>query len=148
MKNRARIVFFDESGVWLLSQVRRTHAPRGRTLALVHRLNWKRASMAAAPGHHSADPGGGTRLCLDPRPVSYDTEALIRVLEQLRAFYEGENVVLVWGGLSAHRSRAMRAWVDGQGLAHAGATARLCPRAQPRADAVVVRQGPGVGQFR
>ncbi len=70
--------------------------------------------MAAALGYHAAEAGRRARLCFDLRPGSYDTEALIAVLEQLKAFYEGEQVVLVWDGLSAHWSRAMRAWVNGQ----------------------------------
>ncbi|MGW3557973.1 transposase [Streptomyces sp. NPDC000963] len=36
------------------------------------------------------------------------------VLEQVKVFYRGERVVLVWDGLSAHWSRAMRAWVAEQ----------------------------------
>jgi transposase len=114
LENRAWIVFFDESGVSLLPQVRRTYAPRGRTPTLRHRLNWKRASMAAALGYHAADAGRGARLCFHLRPGSYDTEALIDVLTQVKTFYQGERVVLVWDGLSAHWSRAMRAWVVGQ----------------------------------
>lgn len=114
LRNRAWIVFFDESGVPLLPQVRRTYASGGRTPTLVHRLNWKRASMAAALGYHAADPEHGARLCFDLRPGSYDTEALIAVLTQLKAFYGGEWVVLVWDGSSAHWSRAMRARVAEQ----------------------------------
>ncbi|WP_268643002.1 IS630 family transposase [Nocardiopsis sp. EMB25] len=114
LKNRAWIVFFDESGISLLPQVRRAYAPRGRTPTLTHRLNWKRASMAAALGYHAAEAGRGARLCFDLRPGSYDADALIAVLEQLKRFYEGERVVLVWDGLSAHWSRAMRAWVADQ----------------------------------
>ncbi len=111
MNTRAWIVFLDESGVSLLPQVRRTYAPRGRTPLLRHRLNWKRASMAVALGYHAADPERGPRLCFHLKPGSYDTTALIEVLEQLKLFYRGERVVLVWDGLSAHWSRAMRAWV-------------------------------------
>lgn len=114
MNKRAWIVFFDESGVSLLPQVRRTYAPRGRTPLLRHRLNWKRASMAAALGYHTADPDRGPRLCFHLKPGSYDTAALIEVLEQLKGFYLGERGVLVWDGLSAHWSRAMRAWVAEQ----------------------------------
>ncbi|RNG34300.1 transposase [Streptomyces botrytidirepellens] len=114
MKKRAWIVFFDESGVSLLPQVRRTYAPRGRTPTLRHRLNWKRASMAAALGYHAADAGRGPRLCFYLKPGSYDTMALIDVLQQVKAFYAGEPVVLVWDGLSAHWSRDMRAWVAGE----------------------------------
>ncbi|MFE2187031.1 transposase [Streptomyces sp. NPDC059455] len=114
MKKRAWIVFFDESGVSLLPRVRRTYAPRGRTPTLRHRLNWKRASMAAALGYHAADAGRGPRLCFHLKPGSYDTMALIDVLRQVKAFYAGEPVVLVWDGLSAHWSRDMRARVAGQ----------------------------------
>ncbi|WP_420082735.1 transposase (plasmid) [Streptomyces sp. JL4002] len=114
MNTRAWIVFLDESGVSLLPQIRRTYAPRGRTPLLRHRLNWKRASMAGALGYHSTDPGRGARLCFHLKPGSYDTAGLIEVLEQMKAFYRGENVVLVWDGLSAHWSRAMRAWAAEQ----------------------------------
>ncbi|WP_030775728.1 transposase [Streptomyces sp. NRRL F-2664] len=110
MNTRAWVVFLDESGVSLLPQVRRTSAPGGRTPLLRHRLNWKRASMAAALGYHAADPEHGPRLCFHLKPGSYDTTALIEVLEQLKVFYRGERVVLVRDGLSAHWSRAMRAW--------------------------------------
>ncbi|WP_381802822.1 transposase [Streptomyces niveus] len=114
MNTRAWIVFLDESGVSLLPQIRRTYAPRGRTPLLRHRLNWKRASMAGALGYHAADPGRGARLCFHLKPGSYDTAALIEVLEQMKVFYRGERVVLVRDGLSAHWSRAMRAWVADQ----------------------------------
>ncbi|MEV5176755.1 transposase [Streptomyces flaveolus] len=67
--------------------------------------------MAAALGYHAADPDRGPRLCFNLKPGSYDTAALIEVLEQLKVFYRGERVVLVLDGLSAHWSRAMRAWV-------------------------------------
>ncbi|MBB5792252.1 transposase [Streptomyces caelestis] len=114
MNTRAWIVFLDESGVSLLPQIRRTYSPRGRTPLLRHRLNWKRASMAGALGYHSTDPDRGARLCFHLKPGSYDTAGLIEVLEQVKVFYRGERVVLVWDGLSAHWSRAMRAWVAEQ----------------------------------
>ncbi|MFC9399341.1 transposase [Streptomyces sp. NPDC057027] len=131
MNTRAWIVFLDESGVSLLPQVRRTYAPRGRTPLLRHRLNWKRASMAAALGFRATDPERGPRLCFHLTPGSYDTAGLVEVLGQMKVFYRGERVVLVWDGLSAHWSRAMRASV--------------CPmRRPPRRPAVrSVRYGPG-----
>ncbi|MEU3608520.1 transposase [Streptomyces sp. NPDC035033] len=110
MNTRAWIVFLDESGVSLLPQIRRTYPPRDRAPLLRHRLNRKRASMAGALGYHAADPDRGPRLCFHLKPGSYDTTGLIEVLEQVKVFYRGERVVLVWDGLSAHWSRAMRAW--------------------------------------
>ncbi|WP_073937885.1 hypothetical protein [Streptomyces sp. CB02400] len=44
----SRSICCQRSGVSLLPQVRRTYAPRGRTPTLRHRLNWKRAGVAAA----------------------------------------------------------------------------------------------------
>ncbi|MFC7896776.1 transposase [Streptomyces sp. NPDC057381] len=114
MSTCAWIVFLDESGISLLPQIRRTYSPRGRTPLLRHRLNWKRASMAGALGYHSTVPDRGARLCFHLKPGSYDTAGLIEVLEQMKVFYRGERVVLVWDGLSAHWSRAMRAWVAEQ----------------------------------
>ncbi|MER6434444.1 hypothetical protein ABT272_43540 [Streptomyces sp900105245] len=56
---------------------------RGRTPLLRHRLNWKRASMAGALGHHSTDPDRGPRLCSLLKPGSYDIAGLIEALEQI-----------------------------------------------------------------
>jgi hypothetical protein len=92
--------------------VRRTWSPRGTTPILRHRFGWKKASMAAALGYQA----GGTRarLCFHLQQPSYDTDTLIGVLEQLREFYTGHRVVLLWDGLSWHWSIRMRAFLDSQ----------------------------------
>ena len=104
-------MFFDESGISLLPVTRRTWSPRGTTPILRHRCNWKRASMAGALGYHASDRQRGPRLCFHIHKDSYDTVSLIEVLTQLGAFYAGQQVVLLWDGLSAHRSHAMRDWL-------------------------------------
>jgi DDE superfamily endonuclease len=103
----AWLVFFDESGISLIPPVRRTWSPRGQTPLLRHRLAWKRASMAAALGYYP--DGTKARLCFHLQPDSYDTDTLIGVLEQLKGFYAGHRVVLIWDGLSSHWSHKMRA---------------------------------------
>jgi hypothetical protein len=108
----AWIVFFDESGISLIPPVRRTWSPRGRTPILRHPMAWKRASMAAALGYHP--DGTRARLCFHLQADSYDTDSLIKVLEQLAGFYTGQRVVLIWDGLSAHWSHKMRAHLDAQ----------------------------------
>jgi hypothetical protein len=108
----AWLVFFDESGISLIPPVRRTWSQRGRTPILRHRVAWKRASMAAALGYHP--DGTRARLCFHLQPDAYDTDSLISVLEQLRVFYAGQRVVLLWDGLSAHWSHKMRAHLDAQ----------------------------------
>jgi hypothetical protein len=54
------------------------------------------------------------RLCFHLQLDSYDTDSLIGVLEQLKGFYTGHRVVLIWDGLSAHWSHKMRAHLDAQ----------------------------------
>jgi hypothetical protein len=108
----AWLVFFDESGISLIPPVRRTWSLRGRTPILRHRMAWKRASMAAALGYHP--DGTKARLCFHLQVDSYDTDSLIRVLEQLAAFYQGQRVVLLWDGLSSHWSHKMRAHLNEQ----------------------------------
>jgi len=66
--------------------------------------------VAGVLGYHSTDPEREARLCFRLKPGSYETTALIEVIEQIKAFYRGEQVVLVRDGLSAHWSWAMCAW--------------------------------------
>jgi DDE superfamily endonuclease len=108
----AWLVFFDESGISLIPPVRRTWSRRGHTPILRHRMAWKRASMAAALGYRP--DGTRARLCFHLQQDAYDTDALIGVLGQLKGFYAGQQVVLLWDGLSSHWSYKMRAHLDKQ----------------------------------
>ena len=63
--------------------------------------------MAAALGYQPDTTKA--RLCFHLQADSYDTDSLIGVLEQLKDFYAGQRVVLLWDGLSAHWSYRMRA---------------------------------------
>ena len=75
-------------------------------------MAWKRASMAAALGYQP--DGTKARLCFHLQADSYDTDSLIGVLDQLKGFYAGQRMVLLWDGLSAHWSYKMRAHLDVQ----------------------------------
>jgi hypothetical protein len=79
---------------------------------LTHPFNWKKASMAAALCYGVR--GGGAQLCFHVTAGNYDTDTLIDVLSELRRFLGGEKATLLWDGLPAHRSRAMRAWLNTQ----------------------------------
>ena len=58
--------------------------------------------------------GGGAQLAFHVTAGNYDTDTLIEVLGELRRFLGGERATLLWDGLPAHRSRAMRAWLNTQ----------------------------------
>ena len=109
-RRRACLVFFDESSLSLTPNVRRTWAPRGQPPTLVHPFNWKRASMAAALCYGVR--GGGAQLAFHVTAGNYDTDTLIKVLAELRWFLGGEKATLLWDGLPAHRSNAMRECVE------------------------------------
>jgi hypothetical protein len=58
--------------------------------------------------------GGGAQLAFHVQAGNYDTDSLIGVLDQLRKFLGGEKATLLWDGLPAHRSRAMRDFLNRQ----------------------------------
>jgi len=58
--------------------------------------------------------GGGAQLAFHVTAGNDDTDTLIEVLGELRRFLGGEKATLLWDGLPAHRSRAMRAWLNTQ----------------------------------
>jgi hypothetical protein len=54
-------------------------------------------------------------LCLaheaEHNPGGFQADSLIGALEGLRRFLGGQKATLVWDGLPAHRSQAMRRWL-------------------------------------
>jgi hypothetical protein len=92
--------------------VRSSWAPRGQPPLLTHPFNWKRAQVAAALCYGPA--GGGAQLAFHLQGGSYDTDTLIGVLGELRAFLGGQKATLLWDGLPAHRSNKMKAWTASQ----------------------------------
>ena len=111
-RRRACLVFFDETALSLTPNVCRSWAPVGQPPVLEHRFNWKKASMAAALCYGVR--GGGAQLAFHVTAGHYDTDTLIEVLGELRRFLGGEKATLLWDGLPAHRSNAMRAWLATQ----------------------------------
>jgi transposase len=111
-RRSACLVFFDESSLSLLPNVRRTWAPRGRPPVLRHHFNWKRASMAGALCYGAR--GGGAQVAFHVQAGNYDTDTLIGVLGELRRFLGGQKATLLWDGLPAHRSTAMGTWLNTQ----------------------------------
>jgi hypothetical protein len=110
---------------------------------LTHPFNWKKASMAAALCYGVG--GGGAQLAFHVTAGNYNTDTLIEVLSELRRFLGGEKATLLWDGLPAHRSTAMRAEPPAV-LAGGRAPPRLRPGAEPDRGPVVQPQGRRAGQ--
>jgi transposase len=111
-RQRAWILFQDESGISERPPVRRTWAPRGETPVLIHAFNWKKMSISAVLAYRW--DGKRSRMFFQMRGGSYDAESLIRFLKDLRRHLRGRRAILIWDGLPAHRSRIMRDYLHTQ----------------------------------
>jgi transposase len=112
-RQRAWLVFEDESGVSQLPVVRRTWAPRGQTPVLTHTGgSWQRLSVAGALAFRW--DGRRTRFYFQTCAGTYSAGLLIRFLRHLKRHFRGCRVILIWDGLGAHRSRPMRAYLAEQ----------------------------------
>ena len=103
--------------------MRATWAPRGRTPILTHHFNWKRLSMASALAF--APDGSDAALVFSMRAGSFNDEALIEFISEMRDLLGGDKATLIWDGLTSHRSRAMTAFLTTQ--RHWLVTERLPP---------------------
>nr|WP_308200296.1 IS630 family transposase [Kibdelosporangium philippinense] len=108
----AWICFQDESGFSLLPVVRATWAPRGQTPVLTHRFSWKRLSMSGALAYRP--DRSEAVFVFGIKEGAYNTASLIEFLTALLDHLDGQKVTLIWDGLPAHRSAAMKEWLATQ----------------------------------
>jgi transposase len=106
------ICFQDESGFSLLPVVRATWAPRGRTPVLTHRFSWKRLSMSGVLAYRP--DRSEAVFVFGIKEGAYNTASLIEFLTALRDHLDGQKITLIWDGLPAHRSAAMKQWLATQ----------------------------------
>jgi len=92
--------------------VRATWAPRGQTPVLRHRFSWTRMSMSGALAYRP--DRSEAVFVFQVKDGSYTTASLIEFLTDLHGHLDGQPVTLIWDGLSAHRSVAMKAWLATQ----------------------------------
>jgi transposase len=92
--------------------VRATWAPRGQTPVLTHRFSWTRMSMSGVLAYRP--DRSEAAFVFQIKDGSYNTAALIEFLTALHDHFAGERLTLIWDGLSAHRSKAMKAWLATQ----------------------------------
>ena len=111
-RRKAWIVFQDESGISERPSIRRTWAPRGETPVLVQAFNWKKMSISAVLAYRW--DGRRARCCFQMKPGSYDAASLIRFLQALSRERRGQQMILVWDGLPAHKSRLVQEYLRGQ----------------------------------
>jgi transposase len=111
-RQRAWLVFEDESGVSQQPVVRRTWAPRGETPVLTHHFNWQRLAVAVALAFRW--DRRRPRLFFQTRPGTYRTDGLIGFLRVLKRHFRRQRVILLGDGLPGHKSARMRAYLASQ----------------------------------
>jgi transposase len=97
------IVFVDESGFSQRPARKRTWAPRGHTPILEFNFNWKRILAIAGVSFYE--------LWFALHEGTIRAPQVIEFVKQLQARI-GQKLLLIWDGLSAHGSRAVRAFLD------------------------------------
>jgi transposase len=102
------IVFVDESGFSQRPARKRTWAPKGQTPILEFNFNWKRISAIAGVSFYE--------LWFALHEGTIRAPQVIEFVKQLRARI-GKKLWLIWDGLSAHGSRAVRAFLADLGEA-------------------------------
>lgn len=75
---------------------------------LRHQFSWKRMSMSGALAYRP--DRSEAAFVFQIKEGSYNTESLIAFLTELRDHLHGQPLTLIWDGLPAHRSKAMKAW--------------------------------------
>jgi transposase len=100
------LVFVDESGFSQRPARKRTWAPRGHTPILEFNFNWKRVSAIAGVSFWE--------LWFALHEGTIRAPQVIEFVKQLQARI-GQKLLLIWDGLSAHGSRAVRAFLDSLG---------------------------------
>lgn len=111
-RQRAWIVFQDESGVSDRPPIRTTWAPKGRTPVVTHPYRWKKVSVSGALAYRW--DGRRCRLLFQTKPDNYNTQALIGFLRLLRKALRGRKVILIWDRLNAHKSKGMMRYLGRQ----------------------------------
>ena len=109
-RDRAHLVFIDETGFLLHPLVQKTWAPRGQTPVLRHRTRHHR--RVSAIGGLSISPerrrlGWYLRFHLDR---SIRQEQVVEFLRHLLGHLRGK-ILVVWDHLQAHKSHLLRQWL-------------------------------------
>jgi hypothetical protein len=76
---------------------------------LIHAFNWKKMSVAAVLAFRW--DGKRSRLFFRMKPDSYNTGSLIDFLQDLRRDLRGKKCILIWDGLTAHKSKEMKTYL-------------------------------------
>jgi len=98
------IVFIDESGLSERPSVERTWSLRGHTPVLQHSFTWKQLSAIAGLSFY--------QFYFRFFPGAIRSEQIIEFLGALKRQIK-RPLLIIWDGVTTHRSRKVKAWLEG-----------------------------------
>lgn len=105
-ERRYDIAFHDESGLSERPVVRKTWALRGQTPIISSVFSWKNLSMMATLA--CTPKGRKIKLFFRIAAGTVTGERIIDYLEELKKYRSKKKLLIIWDGLPAHRSRAVK----------------------------------------
>ena len=111
-RQRAWIIFQDETGISERPPVRRTWAPKGQTPVLTHPYNWNKLSVGGALAYRW--DGRRCRFFFRTIPDSFKAKDVIAFLRSLKRHFQGTRVILIWDRLPGHKARITQAYLHQQ----------------------------------
>lgn len=108
---RAKICFWDESGISERPSISRTWAPRGKTPVIRSTGSWKIRSVV---GMIAVTPSGRKpKLYLRILKKTVRSETVMATIKMMRRHVRGR-LILIWDGLPAHRSKITKTFLQKQ----------------------------------
>lgn len=111
-RQRAWIVFQDESGVSERPPVRSTWAPKGETPVLTHPYNWNKLSVAGALAYRW--DGRRCRFVFRTHQDNFKAKDIIVFLQALKRHFRGRKLILIWDRLPGHKARLTQQYLRDQ----------------------------------
>lgn len=102
-RQRAWIVFQDETGITERPPVRSTWAPKGETPVLTHPYNWNKLSVGGALAYRW--DGRRCRFFFRTIKDNFKAKDIIAFLQALKRHFRGARLILIWDRLPGHKAR-------------------------------------------
>lgn len=103
-KQRAVLLFVDESGLSIIPTIQNTWAPRGQTPKLIHGFRWKKLSAISAVSRRG-------HLYFRVHEGAVCTKQVIAFLRHLLRHIRRRPIVIIWDNVNTHHAKEVREYL-------------------------------------
>jgi len=111
-RQRAWLIFQDESGVSERPPIRSTWAPKGKTPVLTHPYHWNKLSVGGALAYRW--DGRRCRLLFRTLKGNFKAKDVIAFLKALKRHFRNRRVILLWDRLPGHKAKITQEYLSTQ----------------------------------